>query len=252
MHSLKNRYRLHNLMLTIFHKIRQGGINMRNQSFSVRMTFAAIMLIATTSAHAVLVTDVWESTVINDVSGNNTVFAPGDKFTWTVTYDDTSLTMHEYDDGANGIAEFGTGDDTISNILCTGAASGSPGCTINYTTEYNLLADAIFDLSQFYLPMQSAGLTGYNGLTLNYAQRTRSDNGTNNARFWADDFSFAVAGVQTMFFDNNIGASNSTITTLSSVLISTNNVPEPPVIALIAIGLLGVGTSRLRKNIQKT
>lgn len=31
----------------------------------------------------------------------------GDTFEWTVTYDDTSLRMHQYNDGVNGEGDFG-------------------------------------------------------------------------------------------------------------------------------------------------
>jgi len=75
---------------------------------------------------AALITETWESEVTG--TSGHTAFNIGDTFTWTVTYDNSNTRHSVYNDGANGIAEFGSGDDFISHTSCVSTDPDPSSC----------------------------------------------------------------------------------------------------------------------------
>ena len=193
------------------------------------------------SAQAVLITETWEST-ITDV--NHTAFSVGDTFTWTVAYDDSSLIMHRYGDGANGIAEQGSGDDSVVTTTCAGSAAGAPECDIN-TVAYTLLADAVFDISAYYDVMTSAGLTGYDQYSQNRSQRLSHRLVGDTIHYIVDDIDFNLGRAITW------GGGAPYFTNWQASIIDTDrtSVPEPASIVLMGLGLVALGFSR-RRNVK--
>jgi len=200
-------------------------------------------LLGAESAQAALIKETWRSTI---TSVDHTAFAVGDQFDWSVTYDDSSLRMHVYNDGPNDVAEFGANDDTINRTYCAGAEAYTAGCTISYST-YPFLADAVFDLSQYYDVMMSAGLTG-----VDYFNENASwiyNNGIIPFRiFQGDDFLFNPSGsfAATYYFQGTVDTLYKT-TYFNSEFISSTAVPESASIMLMGIGLGGLIFSSRRK-----
>jgi len=228
--------------------------NIMRKSFRYLVIWTTLSILGIGSAEAAFVTETWQSTV---TSASNPAFAAGDTFSWTVTYDNASLMMHRYLDGANGIAEFGAGDDVLSATFCAGTEIGAAGCTINVASD-TLEADAEFDLSSFYDVMAASGLTGADIALANNSNRYADASGQ-LVNFVADDFLFLASnnndlytGEADTYYTDDLGKVVSTLTTFTSVLKSTAPavVPLPSSLSLFAMGLVGLGVNcrRKRKN----
>ena len=128
---------------------------------------AIILIFSSFGTNAVLLTETYESTVLETY---NSPFQIGDTFSWTVSFDNESQRTVTYGDGQNKIAEFGQGDDYVYSAFCTDSYFTSPNaewCPNGGSSNWDYLADAVFDLSEFYLPHEEAGLTGITSY-LNY------------------------------------------------------------------------------------
>ncbi len=202
--------------------------------------------LASAAVHATIVTETWTSTV---TSVNHTsAFAPGDTFLWTVTYDNASLRMHEYYDGANSVAERGGGDDTTRSTLCAGNQSSSPGCTHNYSSTYTLFADAQFDLNELFTPLVAEGRGGYDALTENHSWRYTTNTQEPFVNYYADDrtFDLAIGRIYTPPAAAGGGWAWTGVH-FTSTLQDTHPVPTPSVLALLGLGLLGMSRKLMRK-----
>ncbi len=111
------------------------------------------LLVGPTAARAVMVTELFQVTL----PFANGVYSAGHVFEITVTYDNASTIMRVWNDGANGIGEFGSGDDTRATTF---NLSSFPG--------YTLFSDAQISTSGLVAP--PAGSTPWNYYGNSYAR----------------------------------------------------------------------------------
>ncbi|MET0025143.1 MAG: PEP-CTERM sorting domain-containing protein [Sedimenticola sp.] len=205
----------------------------------------ALLAAFSVNSHAALVTETWESTV---TYVTHTAFVVGDTFQWTITYDNESQRMSSYNDGANGVAESGAGDDTFYYSHCTTAYAGSEPCTYPGYNSYSFFSDAVFDLTGFTSVMSTAGYMGGNVYSHNYAWAYDTTSGVMYRQYIADDLQFiggTFGGEYAYTYDSNDRGNS---TRFTSVLISTTEqVPEPATLALMGLGLAGIGFARKKK-----
>ena len=73
--------------------------------------FAVASLLLSTTTNAALINETWTGTIVRTSLDDRLI---GRTFNVILTYDNESTAASQFGDGANGIAEFGMGDDTIS------------------------------------------------------------------------------------------------------------------------------------------
>jgi hypothetical protein len=205
---------------------------------------AALSVLGIGSAQATVVTETYESTITNS---NISAVSVDETFTWTVTYDDASLRMHKYSDGANHVAEGGGGDDTLT----------ATGCTFNVASSTHF-SDAQFDVSAFYDVMAAAGFTGYDyydannswayqdGQVPSYWFTVQND----DFYFLANDNPNQIGKFETKYSYGQLGGYRTAQLSFTSIRFTapTSSVPEPASFALLGTGLIGMAISRKRKH----
>jgi len=214
------------------------------KSVSLKHIIVLALTLQASSVNASLVTETFQSTI---TSYTYPAFNLGDTFTWTVTYDDNSQRMTLYNDGANRLDDQGSGDDILNHAMCTSDYTGAEVCS-QFTSDYTMFANAVYDLTQFTDVMAAAGLTGFNAIDYNKKLRFNS-NSQSYYDYATDDMTFGENVAITYFSvgDPDVGLYAHTYTTFDSVLVKTTiteNVPEPAVITLLAVGIAGIGVSR--------
>ena len=151
--------------------------------FSLILTllcFTADQLVSQ-KANAAIEKIVFEATVnnISDFSGGlSGAVSLGDTFTWSVIYNNSLPGFTRYDDGANGIGEFGEGDDTVVNTFGIGTSSdavvdfsGLDSIVSAYYASPLTSFEDIYDTTESYVRWTGSGRTDND-----YEQVFRQDN----------------------------------------------------------------------------
>ncbi|MGS2719323.1 PEP-CTERM sorting domain-containing protein [Paraglaciecola aestuariivivens] len=219
---------------------------------SIITVFIALVSLSTKAA---LITENWQATI----SSSNTpaLYEVGDIIQWSVTFDDTSLLATYFHDGADDIAH--TSDDYV-DFVSDYRCPSSPGCG-----RYSLMADATFDLSGVF-----SGVENYlvnNNLTLrdirsqHYSHRSAYSNGGQIMNFSEEAIGFEAALFSSGSAFGNFSVQTSSATGIGNIFANFNGItflgtqgnapipaPEPAAIALFALGLVGVGYRRFKKQ----
>ncbi len=212
------------------------------------------------SAQAAIVTERYAFTLPTAQSG----YSAGHVFQITATYDNAGTVMHAWDDGLNEMAQNGGGDDTVIQ-----------NATLTQYPDYSLFSDATITVSGI-RPLDP-GLTPYDWLSSNMSRVDRQRLGINPTntllafQWYADDLAvtFALNGPMdpdTAVFESAflevrqwytnpqgvIGLSRMASSAVGAgSLVRVESVPEPTTLALLALGLSGIGLAWGR-NRQKS
>jgi hypothetical protein len=195
---------------------------------------AFVMLFTVFSpARADQMVNTYQAYVVNPTGYATSIWVVGDLLSWSVTYDNANLTSQRYNDGLNGIAESGNGDDTILDTISGGLWT----------------SDAVFT---FDAKMTSYFATSEDDTSINFSYyQELSISGSIGLQYMRDGATLQMDSTSGIFRAgrfNNRGR----VTFNETVLTSTaplNPVPEPTTIILFSAGLAGVaGVARWKKQ----
>jgi hypothetical protein len=197
-------------------------------------------------AQGTLMQTTWTGTIGN-ISSNaiaNQYLHDGEKFFFQAIYDDKQITDHAsiWNDGANGVAEFGKGDDMSGGSVSGGKYADDVNFTFsaNFQTYLQALPDTT-SYNSAYVKIDDQ-LTPY-GVTVE-GDGFRLDAGvaTNTYSNWIGFWERQSPGVPGVVHVGAFGVTNVQVTnTLAPV-------PEPGTMVLFGIGLAGIATGNRRKN----
>jgi len=216
----------------------------------IKRIAAVALLLSSVGAQAGLITEHWESTIteVNNADG----VAVADVIQWSVTYDTMGRVTHQWNDGVNGIGEFGQGDDVVSGRMCLDGNISDPTCSsTQYSTWYSLFADAVYDLSGFGVVINPNQVAPDDPLGYNYSI-SRVNMFNNN------DMGYFVRADYMSFFTDELSGQFYTVSTegnlWSSVLYTSekqrvvaHEVPEPSTLILMGLGFFGFRLVQRRK-----
>lgn len=194
------------------------------------------------SSYAAMMQTIWTATVSDAQStAAPDLFTNGEVFTAIAIYDDAVRRFTRYGDGPNGIAEFGSGDDTINN-------------TTNLSSSYTYTDNVEFVLSSNFYTL----FNNFSDTTVENEAWQQLYSGGTRFQYKADGFLFE-------FKDNFLGEtgivfielinyqSYKGIATFSDVTMTTSvytpPVPVPAAVWLFSSGLIGlVGYAKRKKT----
>lgn len=202
----------------------------------------ALIVGGASPSYAAMMQTIWTATVSDAQStAAPDLFTNGEVFTATTIYDDAVRRFTRYGDGPNGIAEFGSGDDTIIN-------------TTNLSTSYTYTDNVEFELS-----------SNFYTLFNNFSDTTVENEAWQQLYYSGTRFQYKGDGFMFEFRDNFQGETGivfiellnyqyySGIATFSDVTVTTSvyspSVPVPAAAWLFISGLIGLAGFAKRKKI---
>ena len=199
------------------------------------------MVGGSTSSYAAMMQTIWTATVSDAQSTDAPdLFTNGEVFTATTIYDNAVLQIMQYGDGTNGIAEFGSGDDTINNI-------------INLSSSYTYTDNVDFELSSNFYTL----FNNFNDTTVENEAWQQLLYGGTRFQHKGDGFLFEFRDnfqgmTEIVFTEILSNQSYRGIATFSDVTMATSvyspSVPVPAAIWLFSSGLIGlIGVARRKK-----
>jgi hypothetical protein len=209
-----------------------------------KKTLGAIVFLALSfTASAGLITTNYIADV-NAVYRSSTV-SVGDTVSWSVTFDEDSMSSHMYKDGLDG--EASTADDQIDWIN---------NC---FPTNCQLRADAVYTNLNI-LPVLLQEIFDSSGTLRDITSQNRSDvyintYGSEYYKFSADSVNFesyifansnfGSLSIQTYLDDGSI---SSKIVRFDNIRTENIDVPEPSTLAIFVLGMLGLASRKLKKT----
>jgi len=217
----------------------------------MKKILAVALLFVGFQANASVIQSSFDLEVITQGHTNLTL---GSVFTVTSIYDDGKNYMTLFDDGVNGIGEFGLGDDTVIHEHCSFT---NAHCTADHT-GFAYFSDSSMDLSNL-LSSVLASERGRDSTTTSLAWNFGRQSGVQEFRYQRDDVKlFGSSGTtgwgagSSFRLDTfGIGTTGSANTWTSSFVVKSYTavgVPEPSIIALFTAGLVGIGFARRRRS----
>jgi len=179
---------------------------------------------------------------------NSTTVSVGDSVSWSVTYDEDSISSHMYKDGLDGIA--GTADDQID---------WTNNCSPTDTIGCQFRADVVYSNLNI-LPVLLQEIFATSGTLRDYQNQNRSDVYINeyNAEFYqfsADSIAFEFniftnsaygqLSIQTYLENGFVGSKT---VRFNNIRTANIDVPEPSTLAIFALGMFGLASRKFKKN----
>lgn len=146
-------------------------MNSLNYKYKKLIALVAVFMGFSLQVNAALIKETWsvsaDDGLILLVKGGTldvSEILPSRTFEWTITYDDSVNSSTIWDDGPNGIGEFGQGDDSVAHIITT----NDPASNISADIELNTFG--IFEKLELYA--ENNGLITEDIFSQSFSRRT--------------------------------------------------------------------------------